>query len=360
LNKLSQPELNQLGFQIGNSSDDTLEKTPWLNLTAAQKTTLASRGISLPYANFPTNQLVRQALLPFPQYNSFTVFAPLGKSWFDSVQLVLTQRLFHGLTLNANYMYSKTLSLTSSVDPFNPNLGKDLSALDLPHQFRLSATYTVPTQTTGLFGKNKIVSSIVSGWTTGWFMQYQSAPILSLPYSPTANPISDWLGYGPGPAQLVPGQSLFATNWTDTHGVAHSTPLDINCHCFDPRTNIVLNPNAWQAIPDGQFGANQSSLRYFRGIRQPEEDANFGRNFRISEKVGLQIRAEWTNIFNRLLLPQPNTGSAVGGIAPAQTFLTKPTPVNGIYTGGFGTINPTAGNGISTMRTGQLIARFTF
>ena len=69
----------------------------------------------------------------------------------------------------------------------------------------------------------------------------------------------------------------------------------------------------------------------------------------------LQIRAEWTNIFNRLLLPQPNTG-----ITSAQTFLTKPTQVNGIYTGGFGTVNPTAGNGITSMRTGQLIARFTF
>jgi len=264
---------------------------------------------------------------------------------------VVTQRFYHGLTLNANYMYSKALALTSSPDPFNPGLGKDLSPLDLPHQFRLSATYTVPTQKTGFFGKNKIVSAIVSGWQTGWFLQYQSAPILALPSSPTTNPINDWLGYGPGPAQYVPGQSLFASSWTDNGGVLHNTPIDLNCHCFDPRTTVVLNPNAWSAIPDGQFGANLSSIRSFRGIRQPDEDANIGRNFRIREKVSLQIRAEWTNAFNRLLLPQPNTTAS---------YLTKPTQVNGLYTGGYGTILPTAVNGITSMRSGQLIARFTF
>jgi hypothetical protein len=350
-NKLSVPMLNQLGFQVGNATDSAIERSTWANLTQAQLATLKSRGIGLPYAQFPTSQLVRQAILPFPQYNSLTGVAPLGKSWFDGLQLVLTQRLTHGLTVSANYMYSKNLALTTSPDPFNRNLGKNLAVLDLPHQFRLSATYTVPTQRTGLLGKNKVVSYIVSGWQTGWYLQYQSAPILAQPASPTAHPVSEWLGYGPGPAQLVPGQNLYTSNWTDNSGVVHNTPIDLNCHCFDPRTTVALNPNAWSAVPDGEFAANQSSIRAFRGFRLPEESANFGRNFQITEKVNLQIRAEWTNIFNRLLLPQPNT---------AASYLTRPTQVNGIYTGGYGTVIPTAGNGITSMRTGQLIARFTF
>jgi hypothetical protein len=353
LNKLSVPYLNQLGFQVGNSNDSVLERAAWNTLTAAQIATLASRGVELPYSNFPTTQLVRQAILPFPQYSSLTPAAnALGNSWFDALQLVVTQRFYHGLTVSANYMYSKNLARTSSPDPFNRSLGKDLSALDLPHQFRLSATYTVPQQKSGLFGKNKLVSYVVSGWQVGAFLQYQSAPILGQPASPTANPISQWLGYGPGPAQVVPGVSLLSTNWTDLNGVTHTTPIDLNCHCYDPRTTVVLNPAAWSAIPDGQFAANQSSLRYFRGIRQPNEDMNFGRNFRVMEKATLQIRAEWTNIFNRLLLPQPTSGLA--------SYVTAPTKVNGLYTGGFGTIVPTAGNGITSMRSGQVIARITF
>jgi hypothetical protein len=344
--------LNQLGFQIGNLNDAAILRTPWGTLTPAQRATLTSRGIGLPYTGFPTGQLVRQAILPFPQYSSLTSVAALGNSWFDALQLVVTQRFYHGLTLSANYMYSKNLSLINSPDPFNRSLGKDLAALDLPHQFRVSASYTIPTQRSGLFGKNKIVSYIVSGWQIGAYLQYQSAPILGRPASPTTNPISYWLGYGPGPAQVVPGANLLATTWTDNSGTVHNTPIDLNCHCFDPRTTVVLDPKAWTAVPDAQFGANQSSIRYFRGIRQPDESANFARNFRISERATIQIRAEWTNIFNRLLLPQPNT---------IASYLMAPTKTpSGIYTGGYGTIIPTAGNGITSMRSGQLIARITF
>ncbi len=185
----------------------------------------------------------------------------------------------------------------------------------------------------------------------GWFLQYQSAPIIAQPATTTANPISQWLGYGPGPAQVVPGQNLFNSNWTDYDGVVHNTPIDINCHCFNPQTTIVLNPAAWTAVPNAQFAANQSSIRNYRGIRYPTENFNVARNFRIKEGVRLQIRADWSNIFNRLQLPQPITNSS---------YLQAPTRVNGLYTGGFGTIVPTAGNGVSGMRSGQLLARLTF
>ncbi len=348
LNKLSVPLLDQFGFQVGNLADAAVLRSRW---ASANQSALATHGVGLPYPEFPTNQLVRQAILPFPQFNRLNGVAALGNSWYDALQLVVTQRFYHGLTVSANYTYSKNLSLTSSPDPFNRSLGKNLSGLDLPHQFRLSATYTVPEQRSGLFGSNKILSYIVSGWQTGWYLQYQSAPILAQPASPTATPVSQWLGYGPGPAQQVPGESLYATSWTDNQGVAHTTPIDLNCHCFDPRTTVVLNPDAWSAIPDGEFGANQSSIRSFRGFRQPSEDANFGRNFRMTEKVILQVRAEWTNVFNRLLLPQPVTNSP---------YKTKPTQVNGISTGGYGTVIPTAGNGITSMRSGQLVVRLTF
>ncbi len=350
LNKISQQLLNQEGFAVGNLADSTLLNTTYANLSAAQQATLSSRGLGLPYSDFPTNQIVRQGLLPFPQFSSLRpAAAALGDSWFDAVQVVANQRLYHGLTLNANYMYSKALSLTSSPDPFNRQLGKNLSTLDLPNQFRLSATYTVPTQRNGLFA-NKFLSYIVSGWQTGWYLQYQSAPILAPPASPTSVPISQWLGYGPGPAQMVPGQSLFASSWTDKSGVAHSTPLDINCACFNPQTTTVLNPNAWTAVPNGQFAADLSSIRYYRGFRYPMENANFGRNFRLREKAILQLRVDWTNMFNRLELPQPTTAG----------YTAAATRVNGIYTGGFGTVVPTAGNGVTGMRSGQVIVRITF
>ena len=76
--------------------------------------------------------------------------------------------------------------------------------------------------------------------------------------------------------------SPWSVDWTDNNGVHHTDPLDINCHCFDPTKTQVLNPAAWTNVPNGQFAANESSIRSFRGIRIPVENANFSRNFRIN------------------------------------------------------------------------------
>ena len=127
---------------------------------------------------------------------------------------------------------------------------------------------------------------------------------MGLPTSSGSAPISDFLGYGPGPAQLIPGMSPWSVNWTDYSGkVHHTTPLDINCHCFNPTTTQVLNPAAFTNVPNGQFAANQASIRSFRGPRIPSENANFSRNFRVKERYNLQVRAEFTNIFNRMVWP---------------------------------------------------------
>jgi hypothetical protein len=372
-NALSQATLAGLGIPASSFSNATLStafNTTISALTTAQKQALASVGLTqfLPYSNFPQSQTVRQALVPFPQYSTGTTAAPsllnplgapLGKNWYDGLQTTITKRFSHGLTANANYTYSKTMSLTATADPFNRNLGKNLSAYDVPHQLRISAQYEVPRLHEGIF-KNNVLSYIVSGWGTGWYLNYQSAAVVALPTSSGSSPISNFLGYGPGPAQLIPGMSPWSVNWTDYSGTAHTTPLDINCHCFDPTKTQVLNPNAFTNVPNGVFAANQASIRGFRGPRIPSENANFSRNFRIKERYTFQIRAEFTNIFNRMVWPTPlfgTTAIGVGSFATAPTVFTS-GPNKGLYSGGFGTIVPeTTASG---QRSGTIVARFSF
>jgi len=327
---------------------------------------LSAMGVNIqPYANFPNNQTVHQALLPFPQYTGLlpATGAPLGKNWYDAFQITLTKRFSRGLVVNANYTYAKTLALISTPDPFNRNLGKNLSPFDLPHQFRLTAQYEVPRiNSTRPVLRNKVIAYALSGWGTGWSLSYQSAPLVGLPTSAGTVPISNFLGYGPGPAQLIPGMNPWSVDWYDNKGVHHTDPLDINCHCFDPTKTQVLNPAAWTNVPNGQFGANESSLRWFRGIRIPQENANFSRDFRVKERYSLNIRVEFTNIFNRLQLP---TSTAVPGGINLGNFATAPTkftsgPNAGLYSSGFGTIvSPLTGT-VTGQRAGTLVARFTF
>ncbi len=348
INSLSQAQLTKDGFTIGNLADASILSTQ----LGPQLGALAARGVALPYSSFPTNQTVLQSLLPYPQFtgNISPTAAPLGKTWYDSLQTTVTQRLSHGLTVNGNFTWSKNLDLLSSPDVFNTGLGKNISANDLPLQLRFSAQYVTPRAK--VFG-NKLAAYVLGDWTVGWYAQYQSAPIIALPASTGANPISKWLGRGPGPAQYVQGQSLWSTNWTDYNGVVHTDPIDINCHCFDPTKTVVLNPAAWANVPDGQWANNFSTIRDYRGFRYPQENANFGRTFRIKERVTFNVRIEFTNAFNRMRLPQPT----------ASGFLTAPTKqttgsLAGLYSGGFGTVVPTAGT--TGQRAGTLVGRITF
>jgi len=76
---------------------------------------------------------------------------------------------------------------------------------------------------------------------------------------------------------------------------------------------------------------------------------NFGRNFRIGERVTAQARVEFTNVFNRL---RPNNPASTNALAP-QVQATTPAAVNT----GFGAISWQNTTG---MRQGQMVFRLTF
>lgn len=349
-NVMSEQLMTRYGFSLNNNADGTLLAKQISSLTPGERSTLAARGVSLsPYSNYATGQNVRQSLLPFPQYNSAIgpAQAPLGKTWYDALQVNVTQRFNHGISFNFNYTAAKALDLMSSPDIFNRQLGKDLGN-DIPQQLRMTAEYQVPR----LRNTNKVVAYVLGDWGLGWYFQYQSAALLARPGNQGTQPISQWLGRGPGPAQWN-GQNLWATNWTDYDGKVHSEPIDVNCHCFDPTKTLVLNPAAWENIPNGTWGAQQTSIRQFRGIRLPQENLNASRNFRIKERVTLHVRVEFQNALNRTRLPQPSLGNFT---ASPTRFATGANA--GLYNAGFGTILPTSGT--AGQRTGTLIARLTF
>ncbi len=372
LNSLNQSTLRAAGFNDFTSvADATLLTRTVSALTAAQRSNLAARGITgLPYGSFPGSQTVRQSLRDYPQYTTSGLFnAPLGTTWYDSLQLNVTQRFNHGVSFNMNYTYSKSLDITNSSDPFNRANGKNLGAFDLPHNIRFTVQYQVPElRNSGLaLVSNRVTSYILSGWGLGAYLNYQSAAIVGRPTSNGTTPISQFLGYGPGAAGCVGcGAQLkkdadgkymnpWSVDWVDYAGTRHTDPIDVNCHCFDPTKTVVLNPAAWTNVPDGQFAADQSTLRFYRASRQPEENVNFSRNFRFKEgRINLNVRAEFNNILNRMRLPGPIT---TGNFASAPTKFT--TGANaGLYSGGFGTMNVLSGTG--GQRTGTFVGRITF
>ena len=138
-------------------------------------------------------------------------------------------------------------------------------------------------------------------------------------------------------------------------GVPLYTVSDINCHCFDPSTTAVLNPNAWVNPPQGQFGTAAAFYSDYRFQRHPAENINLGRTWRFKERMSLNLRVEFSNIFNRTFLNNP---SFTNPTLPVTRNSSNPA----FLAGGFGYVStvfaPT--NQLAHPRNGTIVARFSF
>lgn len=301
-------------------------------------------GVPLPYPTFPTTSTVLQALRPFPQVNgSVTVYgAPVGDSWYQSLQVKIDKRFSHGISSTSAFTWSKTEANPAGTvnNIFNRAIQKSLSPNDIPVIFNTGLSYE--TQKYGI--TNKYLRTVVSGWNIGAVLLYAAGAPIPVPTS--SNTQSNW--YGQNTLEnRVPGQPLFL--------------VDPNCHCINPTTQFILNPAAWANPAPGQWGTSAPYYSDYRYQRRPNESMNIGRTFRIRERMSLQIRAEFFNIFNRTYLNNPTTTAPQGTRSCTNGTIAAGTNVcqaGGTSPQGFGAISYTSL--AQQPRNGQLVARFSF
>jgi hypothetical protein len=231
LNANTPERLKTFGLDVTNAADRTL-------LTSAINTAaVVARGFKAPYAGFPPNQTLAQALRPFPQFTTIPVYwNPMGKTWYDALQVKVTQRFAHGLTASGNFSWSGPHDRHEIGEPnpgttgnavvnnvFDRQSNKYISRYDQPFFFNTSLSYMTPR-----FNTNKVLSSVLANWSIGAFVQYASGFPLVVPSAQTA--LNNVLFQGASFANRVPGQPLFT--------------VDLNCHCYDPNKTFVLNKDA--------------------------------------------------------------------------------------------------------------------
>jgi hypothetical protein len=352
VNALTQQKITAVGLSLSNPADVQLLGSP-LNSALA-----ISRGFNKPpFPGFPLTATVAQSLRPFPQFGgspSITaLWAPDGNTWYDSLQAKLTKRFSRGLQATTLFTWAKQTSTAapSNVtvpgtggqavnDVFNRAQNKYLSPFDQPLALTIAAGYTVP----ALPG-NKILSWAVRDWQINTLLGYSSGlPILApvaqnnLNLALLRNTAGSQISY----ANRVPGVPLFTE--------------DLNCHCFDPNKVFTLNPAAWTQPAAGQWGTGAAYYGDYRFQRRPNENMSLGRLFRIKERMSLNLRIEFSNIFNRAEMPNPTSTNA----AATQVRNAAGVPTTGfgfVATGNEGAITNTQ---TTTSRQGTVVARFAF
>lgn len=311
INQLPTSVLSQYGTRLNNAVRNAQDA--------------ANNGIAYPFPGFVGT--VASALRPFPQVQgnqTVQVYgAPLGFSSYHAMQVVVNREFANGFTLYSNYVWSKTMSNVESslvndndtrpVDYYNLKLEKQIAQTDRPHAFKAYASYDLPFA--------RFHRKILGGWNVAAILNYFSGTPLeftgSSPLSGGWNGAVNRLNVAPGPLRNESFQ-FGQFNLADTRAAS----------------NTFLNKASF-ADP-GPLTLGTGAFRYaqLRGFGTRDENITITKSQFITEKVRLQLRGEFFNLFNRHQL---------GGI------------VTGINNPSFGQVTSVSGN-----RQIQLSARIDF
>jgi hypothetical protein len=360
LNAVTPQILAAHGFTYGNPADMTTlfggnGQPALLSQTLAQASpaVLAAHGIKVPYAGFSASQTVAQALRPFPQFANIPVQGnPMGKTWYDALQVKMTRCLSHGLSVTSTFAWQKSQDVgidgnTGSTVPnggFTPTnyvnnvavapyASKSISGLDQPLMFTVFGSYQVP----NIQQLRKYGSYIMKDWTVGTLLAYSSGLPIPVPAATTSLSAQMFQG---ALMNRVPGQPLYLVS-------------SLNCHCYDPSTTPVLNPAAWTNPAPGTFSTSSPFYSDFRYQRHPNENINLGRTWKVKERATVSLRMEFSNFLNRAYYNN--------ALATNPTIPVTRNPV-GNLTGGFGYISTAfaATSAFAAPRSGTIVMRISF
>jgi hypothetical protein len=283
-------------------------------------TQLSTQTVSNPFAGLlPGTTLngatitLGQSLLPYPQYTGITEGdIPIGKTFYNSLQVRAEKRLSHGLFLVGSYTYSKNLQATSFLNPQDGTsqsaLARSIAQYDVTDLLVVSGGYQLP-----FFAHSKgLEHSFLGGWQLNAILTAQSGlPIVS-PYTASNSPDANSGAYSSGinPAISHPTrQRWFNTCYIDLSGQRQ------NCASANEQA-------AWIQQPPDTLTTLSPYLSNVRTSIPPNIDISFFKEFVIHEKVRVQVRAESFNFTNTPRFGAPNTtltSAAFGTVADTQT-----------------------------------------
>jgi hypothetical protein len=223
------------------------------------------------------------AIRPFKGYTNITFVEFGASSNYHSLQTRLGRRFGSSLTFNVNYTWSKAIDETDGDTDtlayyLNRLRERAVAGYDRTHVFTLDYIYSVPKVGKWL-GDNPVTNVIFNGWQISGVTRMWSG----LPFSVTSNGNAGTLGGGPR-ANYLGGQIIIKDF--------------ANRQWFDPL--VFGRPR------DGELG--NTGRNWLRGPGFTNFDFSLFKDFKFTEKIKLQYRAEFFNIFNHLQWFGINTG----------------------------------------------------
>lgn len=220
---------------------------------------------------------------PFaPSFSDILFNEPVGFTNYHSLQVTYRHTAGYGLTVLANYTWSKALNLGQSADqmfggvfdPFNLLAGYGPADFDIEHRANVSYVWQLP----WLSGRREAWAHLAKGWTfSGIFSAMSGGPITVL--SGVDNSRS---GYGNDHADQM-------GDWHLSGGRSRGQQIQ-----------EWFNTEAFTTNALGTFGNTGQGI--LRGPGGWSWDMSLFRNFPLGERFKLQYRLDASNVFNHTVL----------------------------------------------------------
>ncbi|HKS82408.1 MAG TPA: carboxypeptidase-like regulatory domain-containing protein [Candidatus Acidoferrales bacterium] len=289
---------------------------------------------------------------PYSGGNGLELLSDPGSENYNGLQVVVKHPVGHGLNFSANYAYSHAFtnrylgdyfSADSALADFytlrNPHLNRVPSPYDLRHVFHAYLTYDLPFGAGKAFNPgNSFVNKVIGGWTIGSVFTWQIGRNFKLAggqdsynWFDTFN-INNGFGFPPDPNDSgVVLNGITVSQLQSQVGVHLSAP-----NAFDPFVPVVMFPSSdfgpgGPVQPESTPGVIAPPI-FLHGPMFVGTDMSLTKHIAIWERLGLDIHAEFLNVFNH---PSFNytDGYSFGTNNPAQYLFVNSAPYSQLSVG---------------------------
>lgn len=235
-----------------------------------------------------SNTIARgQLLRPYPQFTDVQPLYDAGaNSIYHAWQNTFKRRFANGFLFEGSYTWAKLIDTGDShQNTYDVAASRALAGHDIAHRFVASVLYDLPIGKGRALstGDSRIADALLGGWQVNGIVTYQSGTPVALSASNTAGLFS------PRTQPNNNGQSGKLTG------------------CVQDRLDRYFNPGVYSQPAPFTFGNLGRFLPDVRNDRVRNWDVSVFKEFRITEKVNTQFRAEFFNAFNRVRFGGPAT-----------------------------------------------------
>ena len=248
-----------------------------------------------------------QLLRPYPQFTDvIPLYSTGASSNYHALQMSFSKRFSRGFQFDGSYTWAKAIQEgLSHPDSYNIRASRSLADYDIAHRFVISYIYEMPFGRGRRFGAdwNRLVDLALGNWQINGFTNFQSGTPLTISATNVAG--------------LFNPRGLASNN-------GKSAKLDGDVH---DRLNKYFDTSVFSQPAAFTFGNTGVTSPDLRSPFTKNWDLSIFKDFKITERLKTQFRAEAFNAFNTVRFGSPDTSVTSSSFGVVSTQANSPRQI---------------------------------